>query len=145
MNSGEMKINRIKSANRGQLGLLGDVVQKAQEVDPILRRAAHNRVEFRNMEDSMSALGAYCRKNGFDPTRTFQHVANYDNAIWVLILDMFARYDPETKELMDDGLLYKTDPKDGCIKLNRDFFYALLSYFESLGIPCDMRGKIQIH
>jgi len=145
MTRGDIKINRIKSANRGQLGLLGEVVQKAQEVDPILRRTAANRDEFRRMENSMSALGAYCRKSGFDPTRRFQHVASYDNAVWTLILDMFARYDAESGELMDDGLLYKTDSKDNTIKLNQDFFYALLSYFESLGIPCDMRGKITVN
>jgi hypothetical protein len=97
------------------------------------------------MEDSMSALGAYCRKNGFDPTRRFQHVANYDNAVWVLILDMFAKYDQETGELMDDGLLYKTDSTTNTVKLNKDFFYAILSYFQSLGIPCDMRGKITLN
>lgn len=143
--SGDLKINRIKSANRGQLGLLGEVTRQAILVDPILKRSAANRDEFRRMEDSMSALGAYVRKNGFDPTRTFQHVANIDNAIWVLILDMFARYDPETGELMDDGLLYKTDPVTNTIKLNKDFFYALLSFLESCGIPCDMRGKIVLN
>lgn len=143
--SGEMKINRIKSANKGQLSLLGEVTSRAIEVDPILRRAAQNRDQFRRMEDSMSALGAYCRKNGFDPTRKFQHVANFDNAIWVLILDMFARYDPETEELMDDGLLYKTDATTGTLRLNKDFFYAIVSYFEALGIPCDMRGKITVN
>jgi hypothetical protein len=143
MDAGELKINRIKSANRGQLGLLGEVVKQAQEADPILRRSAYNRDEFRRMEDSMSALGAHCRKNGFDPTRTFQHVANFDNAVWLLILDMFARYDADTGELMDDGLLYKTI--EGRVQLNKDFFYALVSYFEALGIPCDMRGKIKIN
>lgn len=143
--SGEMKINRIKSANRGTLALLGEVLVKAQEVDPIMRRAAENREEFRRMEDSMSALGAHCRANGFDPTRTFQHVANFDNATWVLILDMFARYDPVTEELMDDGLLYKTDPTTGTLRLNKDFFYALVSYFEALGFQCDMRGKIKLN
>ena len=142
--NGDIRINRIKSANRGKLGLLGDVTKLAIEADPILKNTAANRDEFRRMEDSMSALGAYCRKNGFDPTRTFQHVANFDNAIWTLILDMFARTDAETGEMMDDGLLYKTDPVDGVIKLNKAFFYALVSYFEALGIPCDMRGKITL-
>lgn len=143
--NGDIKINRIKSANRGQLGLLGEVVKTAIDSVPKLQRSAANRVEFRNMEDSMSTLGAYCRKNGFDPTRTFQHVANLDNEVWLLILSMFAKYDEETGELMDDGLLYKMDPEKGCIRLNRDFFFALISYLESCGVPCDMRGKIQLH
>jgi hypothetical protein len=144
MSSGDIKINRIKSANRGKLGLLGDVTKLAIEVDPILKKTASNRDEFRRMEDAMSALGAYCRKSGFDPTRTFQHVANFDNAIWTLVLEMFAKYNNDG-ELMDDGLLYKTDPKDNTVKLNKDFFYALVSYFEGLGIPCDMRGKITLN
>jgi len=143
--SGDLKINRIKSAHRGELALLGEVAKTAQEAIPKMRRAAENRVAFRNMEDLMSALGVYCRKKGFDPTRTFQHVANYDTEIWQLVLNMFAKYDEETGEFMDDGLLYKMDPEAGCIRLNRDFFYAILSYLEALGFPVDMRGKIQLH
>jgi len=143
--SSDIRINRIKSANKAQLGLLGEVVGRAQEVDPVLRQTAYNRDEFRRMEDSMSALGAYCRKNGFDPSRRFQHVANFDNAVWLLVLEMFAKYDMETGDLMDDGLLYKTDPNTNTVKLNKPFFYALVSYFESMGIPVDMRGKIKIN
>jgi len=143
--SADLKINRIKSANRGQLGLLGEVVKTAQIALPKLSTSAANRREFHNMEDSMSALGKFCRKSGFDPTRTFQHVANLDNEVWLLILSMFAKYDSETGELMDDGLLYKTDPAIGTVKLNKDFFFALISYLESCGIECDMRAKIQLH
>lgn len=143
--SGQLKMNRIKSANRGMLGMLGEVTKEAMVRIPKLAETAKNRAEFRDMADTMSALGAYCRKNGFDPTRTFQHVANYDEAIWGLVLEMFAKHDPETGELMDDGLLYKFDPAYGCVRLNKDFFYALLDYFESLGINVDMRGKIQLH
>jgi hypothetical protein len=57
---------------------------------------------------------------------------------------MFAKYDEKTGEQMDDGLLYKYDEEAGCLKLNKDFFYALVSYFEAQGIPCDMRGKIKL-
>lgn len=142
--SGEIKINRIKSANAGQLKLLGEVTRTAQEVVPKLRSAAENRVAFQNMEESMSALGAYCRKKGFDPTRTFQHVANYDNEVWLLVLKMFAKTDDDG-QLIDDGLLYKTNPETGSVQLQRDFFYAILSYLSSCGVPCDMRGKIQLH
>lgn len=140
--SGEFKINRIKSRHKAELQLLGDVTQLAQEFNPKLRETAASRVAARNMSDSFSALGKYVRANGFDPTRTFQHVANYDTEIWTLVLDMFAKYDEETGELMDDGLLYKYDQAAGCVRLNRDFFYALLSYFQNMGIPVDMRGKI---
>lgn len=143
--SGEIKMNRIKSRHKAELGLLGEVTREAMVRLPKLAETARNRVEFRDMSDTMSALGAYCRKNGFDPTRTFQHVANFDTEIWTLVLDMFAKNDPETGELMDDGLLYKFDPAYGCVRLNRDFFYALVSYLEACGIPCDMRGKINIH
>lgn len=142
--SGGLKINRIKSRHQAELSLLGDVVKQAQEAIPKLKETAENRVERRNMMDSLSALGAHVRANGFDPTRTFQYVANLDTEVWTLILDMFAKYDPETGELMDDGLLYKFDPNTGAVRLNRDFFFALLDYFESLGIPCDMRGKIKL-
>ncbi len=145
MNSGEIKVNRIKGAHQAELGLLGSVVQQAQEALPKLRRTAENRVERRNMLEVQSTLGRFVRANGFDPTRTFQHVANFDNEVWLLILEMFAKYDPETGELMDDGLLYKYDPQSGNIRLNKPFFFALLEYFESMGIPCDMRGKIKVN
>lgn len=139
--SGGLKINRIKSRHKEELGLLGDVVKQAQVSIPKLAMTAENRIEFRNMADSMSALGAHVRANGFDPTRTFQHVANFDTEIWTLILDMFARYDEDGNQI-DDGLLYKWDESIGALKINKPFFYALLDYFEAQGIPCDMRGKI---
>jgi ABC-type antimicrobial peptide transport system permease subunit len=60
--------------------------------------------------------------------------------LWALILDMFAKYDMETHELMDDGLLYKYDPDYGCVRLNKPFFFAIVSYFESLDIPV-LRGR----
>ena len=143
--SGDLKITRIKARHQTELSLLGDVVKTAQEVIPKLRRTAENRVDFRNMEDTLSTLGKHVRKNGFDPTRTLQHVANFDTEVWTLVLDMFARYDPETGEQKDDGLLYKYDEAAGCLKLNKPFFYALLDYFEAQGIPVDMRGKIKLN
>jgi|SRR6267154_4425068 len=143
--SAEIKVNRIKSQHKAELSLLGDTVKLAQEAVPKLAMTARNRVEFREMSNSMSALGAYVRKNGFDPTRTFQYVANYDTEIWTLILDMFAKYDPESGELMDDGLLYKWDEERGALRINQDFFYALLDMFNSMGIPVDMRGKIKLN
>ena len=138
---GEFKMNRIKSRHAAELSLLGDTVKMAQERVPLLKATAETRREVRSMTDALSTLGAFTKTNGFDPTRTFQHVANFDTAIWTLILDMFARYDAEGNQI-DDGLLYKTDPKDNTLKLNKDFFFALVSFFESQGIACDMRGRI---
>jgi hypothetical protein len=140
--SGDFKITRIKSRHATELSLLGDATKLAQEHVPLLKATSETRREMRDMRDSLSQLGKYTKTNGFDPTRKFQHVANFDTAIWTLILDMFARYDPETGELMDDGLLYKWDPDHQALRLNKDFFFAIVSYFESQGITCDMRGKI---
>lgn len=142
--SAELKINRIRSRHKAEFNLLGEVTKTAMEAIPKLQTTAHNRAEFRAMADVLSTLGKHTRVNGFDPTRTFQHVANFDTEIWTLILDMFAKTDPETGEPMDDGLLYKYDPVAGCVKLNKDFFFALVSYFEAQGITCDMRGKIKL-
>jgi hypothetical protein len=144
MDAKDFKVTRIKGASPGSLALLGETVKLAQEYVPKLRASAENRVEFRNMEDSMSQLGAYCRKNGFDATRSFQHIANLDNEVWLMILAMFAKEDPETGELQDDGLLYKFDESTKNVRLNKPFFYALIGYLEALGIPCDMRGKIKL-
>lgn len=143
--SAEVKMNRIKAAHKSELNLLTDVVKTAQKTIPKLQQTAEAAHELRNMEDTLSTLGAYVKANGFDPTRTFQHVAKFDTEVWTLILDMFAKYDPETGELMDDGLLYKYDPAANALKLNKDFFYAIVSYFDACGIECDMRAKINVH
>lgn len=143
--NGDMKITRIRAQHQAELKLLGDVTLLAQEHNPKLRRTAENRVAFKDMSNSMTVFGKYARVNGFDPTRTFQYVANIDAEIWTLILDMFAKYDPETGEFMDDGLLYRYSAEHGCVRLDKDFFFAILSYFESMGIPCDMRGKVKLN
>ena len=153
MASGEIRINRIKARHKTELDLLTDVTKQAIKVIPKLAETAKERVEARNMISTLSTLGHHSRASGFDPTRTFQHVARFDTEIWTLVLDMFAKYeevkDPMTGdityELADDGLLYKYDEKAGCLKLNKDFFYAVVSYFETQGITCDMRGKIKLN
>jgi hypothetical protein len=141
MSSGDFKIARIKSRHKAELSLLSDATKLAQERVPILKATAETRREVQSMTDALSTLAKYTKTGGFDPTRTFQHVANFDTPIWTLILDMFARYDDEGNQ-MDDGLLYKTDPVDGVLKINKDFFYALVDYFREQGIDCDMRGRI---
>lgn len=141
MATGDIKITRIKAAHASELSLLADATKMAQERVPLLKATAEGRENLAGMSDALSTLAKFTKTGGFDPTRTFQHVANFDTAIWTLILDMFARYDEDGNQI-DDGLLYKTDPKDNVLKLNKDFFYALIDYFERNGVKCDMRGKI---
>lgn len=145
MSSGDLRITRIKASHQKEFALLGDVTRMAQEYNPKLRATAENRVAARNMTEVFSKLGAYCRANGFDPTRSFQHVANFDTEIWTLVLDMFAKHDPVTGELMDDGLLYRWNAERGCLQIDKPFFYAICDYFERQGIPVDMRGKIKLN
>lgn len=144
----ELKVNRIKAQNAGALGLLGAAVAPeslGRAAGGKLAQTRANVVELRAMKQTLSTMGLYCRADGFDPTRTFQHVANIDNEVWQVILGMFARIDEETGEQMDDGLLYKYDGRAGCVKLNKDFFFALIDFLEASGYPCDMRGKIKLN
>jgi hypothetical protein len=144
----ELRVNRIKSQNAGALGLLGAAVAPDALGRAAGGKLAHTRqnvVELRAMKQTLSTLGLYVRADGFDPTRTFQHVANIDNEVWQVILGMFAKYDEETGEFEDDGLLYKYDPRAGCVKLHKDFFFALIDFLEVSGYPCDMRGKIKLN
>lgn len=143
----EIKINRIKAKNAGAFGLLGKAFENTEALaaaSPRLVSAMEARVEKKAIYETLSTLGKHCRTHGFDPTRTFQHVAQIDPEIWQVILGMFARYDEETGEFMDDGLLYKYDPAAGCVRLNKDFFYALLSYLTACGYDCDMRNKVKL-
>jgi hypothetical protein len=143
----ELKVNRIKAQNAGALGLLGAAVAPeslGRVIGGKLRTTRTNVVELRAMKQTLSTMGLYCRADGFDPTRSFQHVANIDNEIWQVILGMFAKYNEETGEFEDDGLLYKYDTHSGCVKLHKDFFFALIDFLEASGYPCDMRGKIKL-
>jgi len=145
--NGELKVARIKAENAGALGLLGAVVAPealAHAAGGKLAETRKNVVERRNLSQTVSTLGKYCRVDGFDPTRSFQHVANIDNEVWQVILGMFAKHDFETGEFEDDGLLYRFDPDTGNIRLNKPFFYALIEFLEASGYPCDMRGKIKL-
>jgi hypothetical protein len=139
-----LKVNRIKSQNAASLGLLGAAIPEALGRVAKLGETRRNVVELRAVRQTMSTFGLYCRADGFDPTRTFQHIANVDNEIWQVILGMFAKYNEETGDFMDDGLLYKYDSHAGCVKLNKDFFFALIDFLEASGYPCDMRGKIKV-
>jgi len=144
MSAGELKVNRIKSQNAGALGLIGATMPMILEANKKINTTRHNVVELRAMKQTVSTLGLYCRTDGFDPTRTFQHVANIDNDIWQVIIGMFGKYDEESGEFEDDGLLYKYDSRAGCVKLHKPFFFAIIDFLEASGYPCDMRGKIKL-
>lgn len=142
---GHVKMQRIKTANRTRMQMFADILKPEvlHKAVPRLAQVDEARQEYKNMAETMSTFGAYCRANGFDPTRTFQYVANIDQSVWSAILEAFGKFDEETGELVEDGLLYKTD-ENGTIKLNRDFFYALLSFLEASGYRVDMRSKIKL-
>lgn len=122
MEKGEIKINRIKAQNKVHMDILSDVLspEVLHERVPRLAEVQEARVAQKNMIETARELGKY--KSSF-----FHHVANIDQSVWSAVLQVFARHDPETGELIDDGLLYKFDPDRQCLVLNRDFFYALLS------------------
>lgn len=142
---GHVKMQRIKSKNKVRLQMFADILNPdvLHTAVPRLASAAEGRAEYKQLLDQMSVFGKHCRANGFDPTRTFQHVAQIDVSVWSAILEAFAKYDEATGELQDDGLLYKADT-DGKVKLNKEFFFSLISYLEAAGYPCDMRGKIKL-
>ena len=144
--NGHVKMQRIQGGNRARLRMFGDILKPEvlHAAVPRLATAAEGRAEYKAALEQMSTLGAYCRVNGFDPTRKFQHVAQIDSSVWSAILEAFGKFDETTGELMDDGLLYKTD-ETGTIKVNKDFFYALIGFLEGEGYPCDMRGKIRLN
>lgn len=128
--SAEIKINRIKRSNAHLFSVLeGALATDDLELrSPDMRHKMEAVRERQEMMHSMDQLTKFTRGTNFDPSRRFQLVANnVDPAVWRAILDVFARIDPVTGEPMDDGLLYITDPDTGQVKLNKDFFYALLA------------------
>jgi hypothetical protein len=141
MNSGELRVNRIKSRNRAGMALLDDILspEVLHARVPRLATVAEARHELKNRNQELSTLGKFVRADGFDPTRSFQHVMQIDQSIWSAVLEVFARYTPDG-ELMDDGLLYIVNDR-GQIGLNKPFFYALLAGPLK---EYDMRGKIKL-
>jgi len=121
MNLGEVKINRIKAANKNQFNFLEEVFDPStlHSRVPRLESVQEARVAKKNLLTEMRELGKYKEAQ-------LRYVANIDVSIWSAVLAIFAKHDEETGELMDDGLLYKFDPEKGCLVLNRDFFFALL-------------------
>jgi hypothetical protein len=139
-------MQRIKAQNRTQLQMFADILKPEvlHTAVPRLATANEGRAEYKAVLDEMSTLGKYCNEGGFDPTRTFQHVANIDTSVWSAILEVFGKFDEETGELAHDGLLYRTD-EHGTVKLNKPFFYALIEFLEAEGYNADMRGKTKLH
>lgn len=130
----EIKINRIKRENVHLFNLLENALTDGQLL--IRSRDMRQKMvavkERQELLQTAQALTQAVHKGGFDPTQHFQLVANnVDPAVWRAILDTFARIDPMTGEPMDDGLLYTTQADEGTgelkVKLNKEFFYALLS------------------
>src|SRR5687767_2134922 len=115
--SADIKINRIKSQNKVYMDILDDVIhsEELKARVPRLGEVAEARQAHKNRVDTIRELNKYKGSN-------LHYVANVDVSIWAAVLEVFARHDPETNELMDDGLLYKWDVDKGCLVLNRDFF-----------------------
>jgi len=138
----DVKINRIRRSNAHLFSVLESALlsDDLELRSPDMRKKMAGVRERQDIVQSMDKLTKFTKAGGFDPTRQFQLVANnVDPAIWKVILDTFARIDPLTGEPMDDGLLYMTDTTDGVVKLNKDFFYALLAGPLK---KWDTRGKI---
>ena len=146
MSTGHVKMQRITRNNRVHLQALREALnpEVLHAAVPRLATAAEGMAEYKAVMDEISQLGAYCRVNGFDPTRTYQHVAKIESSVWSAILETFGQFDQETGDLGHDGLLYRTDT-NGTIRLNRDFFYALIQWLEASGYQCDMRQKIKLN
>jgi len=142
MSNGGLKITRIKAQNKEYMRILDETLHDPRLTarTPRIASVAEARSQYKNYMNTIQKLGAHTDATGFDPKRSFQYVANIDSSIWSAVLSVFARYD-EAGNLIDEGLLYKTDPNDGQVKLNRDFFYALLSGPLK---DFDMRGKVSI-
>lgn len=147
MSTGHVKMQRITRQNRVQLQALREALnpEVLHAAVPRLATAAEGMREYKAIMDEMSQLGAYCRANGFDPTRTFQHVAKIESSVWSAILEAFGKYDPESGELGHDGLLYIADPVTGRTQLNKPFFFALINWLEASGYSCDMRRGIKLN
>lgn len=139
---GDITINRIKRENAVHMQIVSEVIKPEvlHAHVPRLADVAQARAEYRNKMNTLQALGAHSRATGFDPTRQFQYVAQIDQSIWSMILEVFAKYN-EQGELMHDGLLYVTDMRNNVV-INRPFFYALLA---GPLREYDMRGKIKLN
>jgi hypothetical protein len=134
--SGEMRMKRIKRENKAEMNLLSSILapEVLHKAVPRLADVQEARIEMRNMKRQMDTFTDYA------PGTQFHHVAQIDIAPWSAILEVFAKFDPETGNPMHDGLLFITD-EHGKVMLNRDFFYSLIEMLETAGYVCDMRTR----
>ena len=134
----EIKINRIKAKNKANMALLSDILspEVLHKRVPRLAEVAEARVEYRNMVNEIRQWGTISEKFGMLSNKNLNYVAQIDQSVWSAVLEVFAKHDEETGELIADGLLYKMDDR-GQLVLNRDFFFALL---EGPLKKYDMRG-----
>lgn len=143
MSGGDLKINRIKRDNNHLFSVLDQAFNDAQlELrNPDMHAKMNAMRERKEYVTTMDHFQRAFAAHGQEAVGSFKFVAgNVDPAVWKCILDVFARYDEEGNQ-MDDGLLFKTDIRTGDLRLNRDFFYALLS---GPLAQWDMRGKIRV-
>jgi hypothetical protein len=142
MVAGDIKIQRIQRKHRAEMELLGSVLKPEvlHVAVPRLASVTEARVEYANKMKTISTLAPDVPgSQGYDPTRKFLHVAQIDQSVWAAILTVFGKTDDKGQPL-EDGLLYKEDDR-GFIRMNRDFFFALLDFLQAQGYNCDMRMK----
>ena len=145
MSSGDIKLARIKREHRQGMELLGSVLRPEvlHTAVPRLATVAQARREHREKMLTIQALApGKPGEQGFDPTRKFWHIAQIDQAVWAAILAVFGKTDDKGQPL-EDGLLYKMDDR-GAIRLNKDFFFALVDFLQASGYEVDMRRKARL-
>jgi hypothetical protein len=136
MSNGDVKVRRVRRENKVLFDLLGEVISPdtLHSRVPRLGEVNEARIQHKNRLNTIRELSKTADQH-------MHYVAQIDVSIWSIILDIFAKHDPLTGELMDDGLLYKWNPDKECVELNRTFFYALINMLEDSGYTCDMRRK----
>jgi len=141
----EIKISRIKAKDKVKFNLIKNIVSSKELYarTPRLEEVQEARTQHKNLINEIRQWGSVEKVHGSISEKNLAYVAQIDSSIWAAILEVFAKHDPETGELIDDGLLYKADER-GNIVLNRDFFYALLDELNDAGYAADMRGRRKI-
>jgi len=134
--SGDIQMKRLRRESEAELKVLSQIVtpEVLHRAVPRLAEVREARVERQNMLRSMNAF------KDFAPGTHFHYVAQIDQAVWSVILELFAKFDPETGLPMHDGLLYKEDAR-GNVVINRPFFYMLVDALKAAGYDVDMRAK----
>jgi hypothetical protein len=143
--TGAVKIQRIQRKFNAEMNLLGSVLRPEvlHEAVPRLATVAEARREYRSKMLTIQALAPdKPGSQGFDPTRKIWYVAQVDQSVWAAILEVFGKVDNDNQPL-DDGTLYVRDDR-GAIRLNRDFFFALIDFLQACGYEVDMRTSTRL-